>query len=282
MPSISQLYQYNVNYNGSNYSFSPIQMNYASSITFTIYSSVNCVMSVQWISDIENETVLYTNQQNVIGGNTSVLTLPVISSYAIFNVYSFATNPVALFITEGFYFTSNYALSSTGATGLSITGPTGATGATGWAGYTGSTGATGPSISSSYGCMTINNGLSGISVFMNTTPTELRSLSTSWILTPNNSSNITMVSNGRLQYTGSKTKVFMISGAISTNTSNIYIVALYKNGLNDVTSGMTGALGIGSINAGYIGSFNYFVSLAQNDYISFFVRLNAGPGNAIL
>ena len=104
MPAISQLYQYNVNYNGSDYSSTPIQMNNASSITFTVYSTENCIMSVQWISDIENETVLYTNQQNVIAGNASVLSLPVISSYAIFNVKSFATNPVALFVTEGFYF----------------------------------------------------------------------------------------------------------------------------------------------------------------------------------
>src|SRR5690606_8324042 len=76
--------------------------------------------------------------------------------------------------------------------------------------------------STSYGYMSINNSFTTFSMVIDTTYREVRSLATSWVLTANNSSDVQMVSDGRLQYTGSQTKVFMVSGALSTTTNNIY------------------------------------------------------------
>ena len=163
----------------------------------------------------------------------------------------------------------------TGPQGEGITGPTGSTG------VTGPTGPAGPSsISSSYGYMDISNPPFGTyTMFVDTTYREVRLLATSWTLAPNNTADITMVSDGRLQYTGAQPKVFMVSGAQSSDNVGTWQIALFKNGANDVASGMTRAYGVGRTQFGCIGTFNYYVPMVQNDYISMFIKIN-GSGNA--
>ena len=163
----------------------------------------------------------------------------------------------------------------TGPQGEGITGPTGSTG------VTGPTGPAGPSsLSSSYGYMDISNPPFGTyTMFVDTTYREVRLLATSWTLAPNNTADITMVSDGRLQYTGAQPKVFMVSGAQSSDNIGTWQIALFKNGSNDVASGMTRAYGVGRTQFGCIGTFNYYVPMVQNDYISMFIKIN-GSGNA--
>ena len=165
------------------------------------------------------------------------------------------------------------------------TGPTGPTGPQG-AGFTGPTGPTGPAggvINPSYGYMILNNSANNFTtfgMFVDQTLREVRSLSVSWALTPGSSADVSMLSDGRLQYTGATTKMFTVSGALATDNINTYQVWLYKNGLNDLGSGMIYAYGIGRTQYGCVGTFNYYVSLQQNDYISMFTKIQSSSGTA--
>jgi hypothetical protein len=147
MPILNQLVQYNTNYDGSNWESPNINLANVASIQFICYSSVNCSMSVSWFTSLEDETIIYQDNQLIVGGESGIIQVTTRTEYAKFSVSNFASNPVLLFNTSGMYFLQNNIASqgiqgATGAPGMGITGATGAMGI-GFTGATGAPGATG-------------------------------------------------------------------------------------------------------------------------------------------
>lgn len=129
-------------------------------------------------------------------------------------------------------------------------------------------------LKASYGKAVLSNAFTGITFTFNTTPTEVRALSTSWTF-DSNSVDFDMSSDGRLRYIGAKTKWFYVSGKLGSGDTPLQLGEVRKNGANYGTSYFyTGS------QWGTVGPSDTPMQLSTNDYISFFIRRNATSNSA--
>lgn len=99
-----------------------------------------------------------------------------------------------------------------------------------------------------------------------------------WILTNTSTADLSMTTNGRLQYTGATTRTFLANCGITGNItiSNAVRVEIRKNGSN---SGLSGNWFYSGTAAGEIVmALSCPITLATNDYISLFVGSLASFG----
>jgi hypothetical protein len=117
----------------------------------------------------------------------------------------------------------------------------------------------------SYGTIWLNTGnWNGINFSLTTSYKEVSSLATSFSLA-SPSPDFAMTTDGRLKYTGIKTRNFLVKSFLSTDEGGNCSLAIYKNG-----SLVTGAEFYNK--AVYFTSVGTQVSLATNDYISIFLK----------
>jgi hypothetical protein len=103
MPEIKSVYLYNNAYENLTYVSEIIYVAEASSFSFSVFCSVDCVMSIRHMMDIEHSDIILTQSQNITGGQCLQLVSPVKSRYVQFAVTSIASTPCEL-QCQGFYF----------------------------------------------------------------------------------------------------------------------------------------------------------------------------------
>jgi hypothetical protein len=94
-------------------------------------------------------------------------------------------------------------------------------------------------------------------------------------------SNFTHPASNRLTYTGTTTRKFLITAAISFHgtNSNDYKFAFYENGTTQLTSSVASTTGTGAGNLSHV-SCRTIVDLATNDFIEVFVTNAEATNNA--
>lgn len=120
-------------------------------------------------------------------------------------------------------------------------------------------------LATSYGSIWMSNAYTGATFTVTTSYTELRSLATSFtIFSP--SQDFSMPADGRLRYTGTDTRSFLVSAMVSNSEGfNSQAIAIAKSGTN-----ITGAQSYG--NSSILVLDNIYVSLATNNYLSIFIK----------
>ena len=150
MPELTDVYVNNSNYSSATYvtpySFLGIG---ATSLQFTILSSVNATGTINW--SIDGVNIIQGDSFTVTNNVLSIQQYQVIKSSYVQLSLSLSSHPCNLQV-QGFYFQSILDNNDTGITGpvgptgsnTGFTGPTGPSGMTGFTGSTGPTGITGP------------------------------------------------------------------------------------------------------------------------------------------
>lgn len=117
----------------------------------------------------------------------------------------------------------------------------------------------------------------GTTLTVTSTPQELKSGANAWVL-DGNSVGFSLSSDGRLTYTGNKTRWFMASGWIITGISSVTLtVTLRKNGSISTNAGSS----MGNSGSGlYMGPQLSIFQLATNDYLSLFVSEASGSNSS--
>jgi hypothetical protein len=104
MPIINQVYNYEEDYDGDDWESPLIDVSNGASVQFIVYSSVNCTMSLNWTTNIDTQEIIYEDVETVLGGTSNIIQVPIRTKYVIFKVINFASNPVDLFNSSGFFF----------------------------------------------------------------------------------------------------------------------------------------------------------------------------------
>lgn len=110
---------------------------------------------------------------------------------------------------------------------------------------------------------------SGNSLTFGASPTEITGTPVAFTLDTLSTSDFTMTTDGRLKYTGSKTKTFRCSASFSCTNAAAGVLQIYKGGV-----AVTNAIGRGLLSQVVV--LGTEISLSTNDYLSLFVNFISG------
>lgn len=97
-----------------------------------------------------------------------------------------------------------------------------------------------------------------------------------WSFGPTNSASLSMVSDGRVQYTGLVQKAFLVTATVTSFLPNGWYMEIRKNGSN---SGLQNNFSFGGASSGAINAaLNVPITLNTNDYVSIFMGVPSNPG----
>jgi hypothetical protein len=101
MPELKEAYQNTSNYNASSWSTEDLFLADVSSVSFIVYCSVDCNMSINW--KIDEASDVLTDSKSVLANTGTIIYTPVKARYANFSVDTFNSLPCDL-KTSSFFF----------------------------------------------------------------------------------------------------------------------------------------------------------------------------------
>jgi hypothetical protein len=248
MPNIKEFYNNDSAYIGASWLSNVIYCADVSNIVFTLYEDQNCTINVRYISNNNPINIIDTSITSHIAGSTSNIDIKIKTLFIQIFIDGIASSP-SILRSNGIWF---------------LTGPQQQ-----------------PQPELSYGHISLLNNFVSYTKFVTTSGREISGFFTHWVL--NTGVDFSMTTDGKLKYTGTTTKKFIIAHQICTfnaNVSNSSLSEIRKNGTvitytRSWAQATTLTIGSHYTNVSY-------VSLSTNDFISIYLKTQTSSSSIVI